>query len=73
MSGSCFAERCRGEAARRFWLSLPPIPACVAGSGPSLLPDPSLSSAEVWGNIGPGQGHPADELVLSHGTGEDQQ
>lgn len=43
---------------------------CVHVPSPSSLPDPSLTSAEVWVNVGPGHGHPADELILSHAREE---
>ena len=63
----------QGGCEKVLALSLPLIPVCVAVPNPSLLPDPSLSSAEVWANVGPGQVHPADELILSHGIEEDRQ
>lgn len=46
---------------------------CGAVTKPSILPDPPLLSPGVWVNVGLGQGPPADELVLTHGTEEDHQ
>lgn len=46
---------------------------CVTVPNLSLLPDPPLASAEVWVNVGPGQGHPAEELTRSRGMEQERQ